>query len=141
MNYLIISDSHGLEDDMFQLFEKYPDYQIIHCGDYCISYKELDKYNALYAKGNCDFYGKDEIILDSDYGIMFISHGHRYNVKYQYESIYYRGKELNASYVIFGHTHVPLCEKINEIWFLNPGSLKNGTYIIIENGQPRLVSR
>lgn len=141
MNYLVISDSHGIEEDMLQLFDSYKDYKIIHCGDYCIDHCILEKYNALYVKGNCDLRGPNERIHDSDYGLMFICHGHNYNVKFQYESIYLRGKELEAKYVIFGHTHVPLCEKIENIWFLNPGSFKNGTYILIENGIPSLRSR
>ena len=30
-------------------------------------------------------------------------HGHKYGVKYGYNSIYYRGKEIGADIVLFGH--------------------------------------
>ena len=141
MNYLIVSDSHGIENDMLDLFDSYQGYTIIHCGDFCINSSILDKYNVLYVKGNCDFFGDNERIINSDYGLMYVCHGHQYNVKYQYESIYYRGKELNAKYVIFGHTHVAMCEKIENMWLINPGSLKDGTYVLIEDGIPMIRRR
>ena len=134
MKILVLSDSHRRKLDLnlkgYDL--------VIHCGDYGESYNYLKANNIIFVRGNCDFEGKDEIILDSIYGKMLITHGHLYNVKNRYDNIYYRGLELNCKYILFGHTHQALVQDINGHYLLNPGSLKNGTYILIEKGIPIL---
>ena len=138
MNYLVISDTHSIGSKLINLISRYPGYQIIHLGDAQDDLNFLKKMNAIVVRGNCDFEGKDEIILDSIYGKMLITHGHLYNVKNRYDNIYYRGLELNCKYILFGHTHQALAQDINGHYLLNPGSLKNGTYILIEKGIPIL---
>ena len=51
-----------------------------------------------------------------------MTHGHRYNVRFNYTSLYYKGLELKADIVLFGHTHVPLNIKENNLIIMNPGS-------------------
>lgn len=138
MNYLVISDTHSIGSKLLDLFLRYPGYQIIHLGDAQGDLALLKKMNAIVVKGNCDFEGKDEIVLDSIYGKMLLTHGHLYNVKLRYDNIYYRGLEFDCKYILFGHTHSPLLEEINDHYLLNPGSLKNGSYILIEKGVPIL---
>jgi hypothetical protein len=38
-------------------------------------------------------------------------------------NIYYRGRELNADIVLFGHTHQQLVEKEDDMILMNPGSI------------------
>lgn len=136
--YLIVADSHGMKEEMFQLFEKYKGYKIIHCGDYCINESLLKDRNVNYVRGNCDFSGNDELLIDNDGCSIFVCHGDQYQVKYKYDNIYYKGLEMGAKFIIFGHTHKPLIMKIDDIYLLNPGSLKDKTYITIEDNIPKL---
>ena len=55
-------------------------------------------------------------------------------------------KEQKVDAALFGHTHRPYCEKIDGIWFLNPGSV--GSYccadyavITVENGTMNCVPK
>lgn len=138
MNYLVISDTHSMGMKMIDLFNKYKGYKIIHLGDYEDDIEILNKFNVLYVKGNCDYKGEEYKVLNTFDGKFFITHGHLFNVKFKYDNIYYKGLEIGADYVLFGHTHQPLIEKIHGIFLINPGSLKKGTYIVIENKIPIL---
>lgn len=39
------------------------------------------------------------------------------------KSLYKYAKENNIDFVVFGHTHIPTYETIDNITFINPGSL------------------
>ena len=54
---------------------------------------------------------------------IFYTHGDLYGVKSSVTSIYYRGRELQANIVLFGHTHQQLIEKTEEVILMNPGSI------------------
>lgn len=95
--------------------------------------------------GNCDFAGKNpkEMVVEVLDKKIFICHGHRYNVKYEYNSIYYRGKELEVDIALFGHSHLPMIEEGEDLLLMNPGSVSHGIgpykrslgYIEIEEGK------
>ena len=55
---------------------------------------------------------------------MYVTHGHLYDVKQSPMKLVYRAKELGATIVCFGHSHVLGAEFIDDIFFVNPGSLK-----------------
>lgn len=77
-------------------------------------------------RGNCDS-EVDQMVLDfpvmSDYSTilyngrrLFLTHGHIYNIN--------NIPKLNEGDVlIYGHTHVPLAEKKDGIFVINPGSI------------------
>ena len=77
-------------------------------------------------RGNCDS-EVDQMMLDyplmSDYNIIFynekrifVTHGHIYN-KVNMPNI------TDGDVMIYGHTHIPLAEKKDGIYILNPGSI------------------
>ena len=76
-------------------------------------------------KGNCDISNKspEEAIIEISGVKIFICHGHRYNVKYNYNNIYYKGREVEADIVLFGHTHIAMIEECDGITLMNPGSV------------------
>lgn len=114
----------------------------IHLGDYIKDAKEiLGEMNKSYiaVKGNCDIIdGEEEVIIHLNEKKFFISHGHRYNVKYGYNNIYYRALEWEADIVLFGHTHMPISLWYQGTLFFNPGSISfprggsQATYGIID---------
>ena len=136
-NLLIISDTHHDITLMEELIKKYKGYIVIHCGDYCVNRKILDKYNINYVDGNCDIHSdKEDLLLEIDGKKIFVTHGHKYKVKLGVMNLYYKAMELGCDYVFYGHTHIRACFKENGIIFINPGSLKYGReYCVIENDE------
>ena len=126
MRILVLSDNHYKEisPDL-----KY-DY-IIHCGDHGSYLGVLNTLNAHYVKGNCDFSGPKELIIDINNKKIYITHGDMYNVKMSYNSICYKALSVNADICMFGHTHNQKAFYVENILFLNPGSYMNGDYIEI----------
>ncbi len=100
------------------------------------------KDNILCVRGNCDT-EVDQMVLDfailADYAYISIdgtdilaTHGHIYN-----ENNLPKLKKYDI--LLHGHTHVPVCKKIDDFTIVNPGSVSipkeesaNG-YIVFEN--------
>ena len=128
----VISDSHGNKDSINKIKKKISNADVLlFLGDGENDLAEItnDFTGEVFAvRGNCDITGKypEEQILEIQGKKIFICHGHRYNVKYGYNSIYYRGKEIGADIVLFGHSHIPIIEEYNGIILMNPGSISHG---------------
>jgi putative phosphoesterase len=92
-------------------------------------------------RGNCDS-EVDQMVLDfpimSDYSTilyngrrLFLTHGHIFNIN----NI---PKLIKGDALIYGHTHVPVAEKKEDIFVINPGSItlpkedSHNTYGILE---------
>lgn len=126
----IISDTHG---DMRTIDKAIPYLNkcdlIIHAGDY-IDDAEYIYYstdvNVKSVKGNCDSYNMDghyELKFSVKNKNFFVCHGHNHDAKMGINSLYRFAKYNNIDFVVFGHTHIPIYETIDNITFINPGSL------------------
>ncbi len=84
------------------------------------------KNNILCVRGNCDT-EVDQMVLDfpvlADYAYIsvdgvdiFATHGHIFN-----ENNLPKMKKGNI--LLYGHTHVPVCKKVDEYMIMNPGSV------------------
>lgn len=101
---------------------------ILHAGDLASDAPPLERMlqcKVIAVSGNCDINSMEpsEKILDIEGKKIFLTHGHLYRVKFGVDKLYYRAKELSVDLVVFGHTHVPYNEVIDDILFFNPGSL------------------
>ena len=156
MKILVLSDTHGDTNKAEEAIRNNSEINlIIHLGDY---FRDAQKLSAMfpeipieYIYGNSDFMIEDvpaEKMLEVCGKRIFITHGHRYSVKWDYDKLYKKAEEMHADLLLFGHTHIPdLIEKGNYC-VLNPGSTSdprddsNESYAIIEiaNGlvAPRL---
>lgn len=102
---------------------------ILHAGD------NIDDAEFIYyatdvevkcVKGNCDLYN-----IDGDYELTFLAnnkkfflcHGHDYDVKWGVDSLLRIAKNNNIDIVVYGHTHVPIYKKVDDVIFINPGSV------------------
>lgn len=130
MRILILSDSHYRPLDEIN-FKSY-DY-VFHLGDYGMSKETLDSNGCLYVAGNCDFLGQKDIIKDINNKRFYLTHGDKYNVKYQYNSLIYKALSLDANICLFGHTHVSLHFERDNITFINPGAYNDGYYVILDD--------
>ncbi|MBL4937165.1 metallophosphoesterase [Clostridium sp. YIM B02515] len=100
---------------------------VIHLGDNVEDVevlKEKFKGNIINVRGNCDFtsFVPRERLEEIEGKKIFMTHGDKYNVKYDLLRLKYRAKEVGADVVLFGHTHQSLELYEDGIWFINPGS-------------------
>lgn len=99
---------------------------LIHLGDCIEDVKNIkDKYafDVVYVAGNNDNTLEDtEKIIKISGKKILLTHGHKYNVYFGLERLYFRALEKEADLVLYGHTHVQNIEWINNILFINPGS-------------------
>lgn len=131
MKVLVLSDTHGYIYNAKRAIDNNPEVEVvIHLGDY---YKDAIHLSELYpnirfefVSGNCDIRSKDiydEKTLEIENNRIFITHGHKYAVKWNYRSILERAEAEGAKLVLFGHTHIAVTDRINNILLLNPGSI------------------
>ncbi len=121
MKVLVFSDSHGDRNILKKVYEKEKPDVAIHLGDHFFDQDGLCDY---VVKGNCDF-GEapiEQTIQIGDYKL-FITHGHRYRVKYGIDLLIDKNREIGADIVLFGHTHCIFEDYFEESFFFNPGSI------------------
>lgn len=123
----IVSDTHGAADLLLPYLERQGIEHLFFAGDFYQDGEYLA--NKLHVSwdgvaGNCDFGSESvrEKLMKYQGHRILLTHGHKYGVKRDMQRLLYRAQELQANLVVFGHTHVPLCEQREGIWFINPGS-------------------
>jgi putative phosphoesterase len=140
----IFSDTHRDEKaiNIMKEISKKVDF-LIHLGDNITDINSNIACVTYNVKGNCDRnidFIENSLIKIENYNF-FLTHGHLYS----FDSLYYKAKEENANFVLFGHTHVALIEKYENIYFVNPGSIPHprdntkGTYAILNIDNNRNV--
>ncbi len=124
----VVSDTHRYKQMVKKVMQVLNHMDlIIHLGDNVEDVKEIEKFyhgNIINVRGNCDFTvdvppERIEIIEGKKF---LITHGHRYDVKYDLSRLRYRALEEEADIVLFGHTHVSEIAYEDGIYFVNPGS-------------------
>ncbi len=147
MKILILSDSHGLTDELVSIKERHQDCAImIHCGDSELEPNHPAMKGFTAVRGNCDFYGgySEEIMSLADGLKVLTVHGHLHSVKSSLMNLSYRAREKSANIVCFGHSHQLGAEIIDDILFINPGSISmprgrvEKTYVILTIDQTEL---
>lgn len=129
MKIFVVSDTHGIIEDFLKTVEtmEKPDL-IIHLGDYVDDGLKIEKITGIetiIVKGNGDyFYGdyNEDKLLDIRAKKIFITHGHNYKVRHGVDNLFYKGEELDADLILFGHTHVPIIIEDQGRMIMNPGS-------------------
>ncbi len=129
MKVLIVSDSHRQNINIKRALDKVkPIDMIIHCGDAEGMEAEIAQMAGcpIYiVAGNNDFFTplEREIIFNIDKYKVFLTHGHYYYVSMGVERLVEEAKTRGVDIVMYGHTHKPKLEIINNILVLNPGSI------------------
>ncbi len=142
---LIISDSHGKNDDVKAVIEQVGQIDmLIHLGDiergpeYIRSLVDCPVHMVA---GNNDYnihLPSDETFEYEGYRI-FITHGHRFYVNMGLERLEQYAKDNQIDVVMYGHTHVPFLKQGEGRIILNPGSIsyprqdgREHTFMIME---------
>lgn len=153
MKILVISDTHGYIDRAEQAIRRHKDIEaVIHLGDY---FRDAQKLSDIfpeitfdYIYGNSDFMIGDtpsEKLLEFCGKRVFITHGHRYSVKWGCSKLYTKAREMNAQLLMFGHTHIPELVKMDGFYILNPGSISDPrgssreSYAVVEINHSKII--
>ena len=124
---LIVSDSHGLTDELEMIKSRHKVDEYIHCGDSELAETATQLDGFITVKGNCDWNGKfpNEQIVEFGGLRFFITHGHLYGVKQSLLQLQYKAEEVEADVVCFGHSHIAYAEKVRNTLFINPSSIRS----------------
>lgn len=125
MRLLVLSDTHGNADIIEQVKRMHKVDVQFHCGDSELPYDHAAMQSFERVRGNCDNDSRylEEVVVDCGNKRVLMVHGHLHNVKSSLMSLSYRAQELGAHIVLFGHSHLYGAELIDNILFVNPGSL------------------
>ena len=134
MKLLIMSDTHGDTYYAEKAMEKHKHEiaMVIHLGDY---FRDAQRLNELYSGikfeyvyGNSDFMIGDvpaEKLLEIEGKKLFITHGHRYSVKWGNDKIIAKAESMKIDLFLFGHTHIAEYKDMGGYAILNPGSISS----------------
>ena len=142
MKILVFSDSHRSWSGMIQAIEEQQPDLVVHLGDLQRDAEELallyPKLSMVTVPGNCDGWTTvpsiKQITLQGR--SILLSHGHLWGVKSGCDAAIARARAAGADILLFGHTHQPLCQQMEDgLWVLNPGPSRSsyGT-ILLEEG-------
>ena len=151
MKVLIVSDTHGKDENLIRVLEKVDGIDLmIHLGDLQGSEDYIEAVApcpVVMVSGNNDFYSdlpREKVIRIGDTKV-FLTHGHYLYVSSGTSRLKDMAAQNQCSIAMFGHTHKPLIDTEGTIWAINPGSLsyprqegKQCSYIIMnvsDNGK------
>lgn len=148
MRVLIVSDTHGHNNNYFRVLEKEGQMDmVIHCGDAEGSEYLLQEAAGCplhIVMGNNDFFSDLPREIETEIGKnrVLITHGHYYCVSTGYELLKDEALSRGFDLVMYGHTHRPVVDESDGIVVLNPGSLtyprqegRRPSYIIMETNK------
>lgn len=130
MRIAVVGDTHGHIKEIQKELEALQPECLLFTGDFLSDGRKLASRLALPfygVAGNCDRSPAEtqEKLVRVHNQLVYIVHGHQYGVKQGLMRLYYRAAEVEATIVLFGHTHMPMAEQVNGIWMVNPGSPSN----------------
>lgn len=156
---LIVSDTHQKPERLHECMEQDGPFDLLlHMGDMvgCEDYiREIVGCPIQAVRGNCDYRSEwpAETLIEVGDHLIFMTHGHRYDVNFELDSLEAAARDYGADIAMYGHTHVPYYKELEDgMIILNPGSLGNPrqhsgipTYMVMdldeESGEISFTSR
>lgn len=137
MKIVIVSDNHTKLKICEDIANRYANQEtlLLHCGDSEFAYDDDELAPFMKVAGNCDYDRDfpDVELIDTPLGKIFLTHGHHYRVGYSRNMIAREAKKYGARFAIYGHTHIPRCEEIDDIICINPGSIAQSRSVHFPN--------
>ncbi len=125
--FVVMSDSHYDREVVESIKSKYLNEAtaIFHCGDSELPSSDEIWNGITVVAGNCNYDdGYHDFLTQTVEGKkVLITHGHLYYVGLGLERYSYFAEEQGADIALFGHIHQPVAQKINNILYVNPGSV------------------
>ena len=131
MKILVMSDSHSSLRFMRRAIVAVKPSAVVHLGDYAEDGQTLAEENPQLpfhiVGGNCDRHRDGmyrEMLCYQVCGVkLLMVHGHNHHVKSSLFSLLQDARAQGVDGVLFGHTHVPYCQKEPDgLVVFNPGS-------------------
>ena len=141
MRLLVVSDSHGYDEELEFVLKNITYDAAIHCGDCHFDKKSsfLKLFDVIVQGNHDEDFLPLEMTFKTPLGEIFICHGHTFHVYKGYDELSRYINKKNISICFHGHTHVPHIEKFENSLFVNPGSImfnrglsECGSYAIVE---------
>lgn len=144
MKIIVVADTHSSVSYIIDAINNTEGVsKVIHLGD-CVSDARVIQENVdvpvIMVRGNNDYFDKDvpldKIIYVEGHKIL-LTHGHKYNVYFGSQRLYFRAMELGCDMVLYGHTHIfeDIC--VGDVRIINPGSVslprdRVASYVLME---------
>ncbi len=123
MKILIVSDNHGEKNIVYDAFGRNSGSLNIHLGDSEFEYDDTEMRHFERVGGNVDTDSRYPVEGYDEASGIFYTHGHYYGIKKDRGKLASRAREYDASYALYGHSHIAKAEKINGVYCINPGSI------------------
>ena len=145
MKVLVVSDTHGRDGNLEKaVYREAPFDLLIHCGDVEgreIFIEALAECPCCIVSGNNDFFSdlprEEEIQIAGKK--FLVTHGHYYGVSRDVSGLVEEAHTRGCEGVVFGHTHKPVLEMVDDVMVINPGSLayprqsgRRPSYVVLE---------
>lgn len=125
----ITGDTHGSTQAIRRILQLTPPVELwLHTGDYAADGNLLNNMSGvpvISVRGNCDLLDSDvkpDELLELEGFKVWLTHGHKYIERNVQADLGYWAHQLGQELVVFGHTHVPMCEHYTDTLLINPGS-------------------
>lgn len=141
MRILVLSDSHRDKISLMMAVKLHREADVVvFLGDgeedfQCEKMSSLLSLKEVHSvRGNCDVYSSlpSEETFACGGKTVFILHGHTRGVKHGTEELLRAAKEKCADIVLYSHTHIPKSEYIDNMYVMCPGSIRDGSYGIVD---------
>lgn len=140
MRILVLSDSHGMPSRILDAVEAHPEAEaLIFLGDGERDLDTVENYyhslpNVIKVAGNCDFSSSLPLLRVVTLGgkKIYCTHGHAEHVKYGTDELLLRARQEGADIVLYGHTHTGVTCYDDGLYIMNPGSIRDGHYGMID---------
>ena len=140
MRILVLSDSHGMPSRILDAVEAHPEAEaLIFLGDGGRDLDTVESYyhslpNVIKVAGNCDFSSSLPLLRVVTLGgkKIYCTHGHAEHVKYGTDELLLRARQEGADIVLYGHTHTGVTCYDDGLYIMNPGSIRDGHYGMID---------
>ena len=128
MKILVVSDTHGMSENLSDVIEKEKPDRIFHLGDGQGVEERIWMMTDAPVEcvcGNCDWGTNlpNEVVLEVGKHTIMLTHGPYYGVGLSYERIAAAAREKGCDIVLYGHTHVPTIDYYEDLIIANPGSI------------------
>ncbi len=138
MKALILSDSHGAVGNLIEAYENEKDIDMVmFLGD---MHGDIEEFSLACTRvtvaeviGNNDFFVKsvpEDRIFTFGGKKVFMTHGHKYGVKYSTAALLKRAKEEEADICIYGHTHSRDLAEEAGVTIINPGCARRSYAVL-----------
>ncbi|MBQ6268021.1 MAG: YfcE family phosphodiesterase [Clostridia bacterium] len=139
MRILVVSDSHGAVHPLREALALHPEASVvIHLGDGAQDLAQaadlIGERRTVQVCGNCDFGSPlpANALAEAQGVRIFCSHGHTEHVKYGLQVLCDKARAQAARIALYGHTHEPVTAVLDGLYLMNPGSIRAGSYGMID---------